>query len=208
LNLLEVCKIPFQKEKASDELHQVPFLPTFFNSLCEYLKFEYVVPEDREPTEEELGLMEEFEVIKQEVAKVVAAIASDGVQEIKDKEATLEDKMMYGSETSALQRLYSNGNRNLVGISKSNMPETLVNILANNPQNVETVITVTEAIAHSALFCKSAELLTSMGVMKDLLRIIAETDDFRSYLVHIAIEAVWNLIEVQGIGAIESIADQ
>jgi len=65
LNLLNVCKIPFQKEKASDELHQVPFLPTFFNSLCEYLKFEYDVPEDREPTEEELGLMEEFDLIKQ-----------------------------------------------------------------------------------------------------------------------------------------------
>jgi len=115
---------------------------------------------------------------------------------------------MYGSETSALQRLYSNGNRNLIGISKSKMPETLVNILANNPKNIETVITVTEAIAHSALYYKSAEMLTSMGVMKDLLRIIAETDDFRSYLVHIAIEAVWNLIEVQGIEAIESVADQ
>jgi len=52
---------------------------------------------------------------------------------LKDKEATLEDKMMYGSETSPLQRLYRNGNRNLIGISKSHMPETLVNILANNP---------------------------------------------------------------------------
>lgn len=47
-----------------------------------------------------------------------------------------------------------------------------------------------------------------MGVMKDLLRIISETEDFRSYLVHIAIEAVWNLIEVQGQPAIETIADQ
>lgn len=70
------------------------------------------------------------------------------------------------------------------------------------------MITVTEAIAHSALYAKSAEQFTNMGVMKDLLRIISETEDFRSYLVHIAIEAVWNLIEVQGQPAIETIADQ
>jgi hypothetical protein len=88
------------------------------------------------------------------------------------------------------------------------MPDTLVNILAQNPENQETVITVTEAIAHSALYCKAAEKFTSMGVMKDLLRIISDTKDFRSYLVHIAIEAIWNLIEVQGQPAIESIADQ
>jgi len=88
------------------------------------------------------------------------------------------------------------------------VPETLVNILANNPQNKETVITVTEAIAHSALYAKSAEQFTSMGVMKDLLRIISETEDFRSYLVHIAIEAVWNLIEVIGQPAVETVADQ
>jgi cilia- and flagella-associated protein 69 len=47
-----------------------------------------------------------------------------------------------------------------------------------------------------------------MGVMKDLLRIISETQDFRSYLVHIAIEAVWNLIEVMGQAAVETVADQ
>jgi|JI102314A2RNA_FD_contig_21_5792447_length_453_multi_2_in_0_out_0_2 hypothetical protein len=68
LNLLAVCKIPFQKEKASDELHQVPFLPGFLNSLCELMKYEYRVPEGREAEEEELGLMEEFETIKQEIA--------------------------------------------------------------------------------------------------------------------------------------------
>lgn len=83
--------------------------------------------------------------------------------------------MMYGNETSPLQRLYKNGNRNLIGISKSDIPETLVNILAQNPEDMETVITVTEAIAHSSLYCKSAEQFTSMGVMKDLLRIISET---------------------------------
>jgi len=28
----------------------VPFLPAFLNSLCEFMKYEYCVPEDREAT--------------------------------------------------------------------------------------------------------------------------------------------------------------
>ena len=45
-----------------------------------------------------------------------------------------------------------------------------------------------------------------MGVMKDLVRFITEAYDFRSYIVHISIEALWNLIEVVGQNAIESMA--
>ena len=45
-----------------------------------------------------------------------------------------------------------------------------------------------------------------MGVMKDLIRFISEAPDFRSYIVHISIEAIWNMIEVVGQNAIESVA--
>jgi hypothetical protein len=45
-----------------------------------------------------------------------------------------------------------------------------------------------------------------MGVLKDLVRIISEAQDFRSYIVYISIEAIWNLIEVYGQKAIESMA--
>ena len=45
-----------------------------------------------------------------------------------------------------------------------------------------------------------------MGVMKDLVRFITEAQDFRSYIVHISIEALWNMIEVVGQNAIESMA--
>ncbi len=44
--LLEVCKIPFQKEKSSDESKQVPNLPVFFNALCPYLHYDIKVEED------------------------------------------------------------------------------------------------------------------------------------------------------------------
>ena len=45
-----------------------------------------------------------------------------------------------------------------------------------------------------------------MGVLKDLVRILSEASDFRSYIVHISIEAIWNLIEVVGQKAIETMA--
>jgi len=47
-----------------------------------------------------------------------------------------------------------------------------------------------------------------MGVLKDLVRLLSEAPDFRSYIVHISIEAIWNLIEVQGNSAVESMASE
>ena len=40
LSLLEVLKVPFEKEKSSDENKQVPNLPVLFNSLCAILRYE------------------------------------------------------------------------------------------------------------------------------------------------------------------------
>jgi hypothetical protein len=59
-------------------------------------------------------------------------MAGEGVQEIKDQEASLEEKMMYGVENSPLKRLYKNGTRNLRAIAQSDVPEALVSVLAEN----------------------------------------------------------------------------
>ena len=40
LNLLEVLKVPFEKEKSSDENKQVPNLPIMFNALCAFMRYE------------------------------------------------------------------------------------------------------------------------------------------------------------------------
>lgn len=57
---------------------------------------------------------------------------------------------------------------------------------------------VVEAIANTSLYLPNSEMFSSMGVLKDLVRLIADAPDFRSYIVHISIEAIWNLIEVEG----------
>lgn len=55
-----------------------------------------------------------------------------------------------------------------------------------------------EAIGSTSLFIKNAERYAYMGVMKDLVRIFEESQDFRSYAVSIAMDAIWNLVEVIG----------
>ena len=143
--LLEVCKVAFEKEKSSDETKQVPNLPTLFNALCLLLKYEF--PLEGEDEEEQLEYAQQYELICTEIANTVSAIASYGIQEIKDQEASLEDKLVYGSETSPMQRLYTNGNRNLRGLAGSDMPETLVNVLASSAKQRDTIVAVIEAIA-------------------------------------------------------------
>ena len=64
--------------------------------------------------------------------------------------------MIYGSSTSPMQRLYSKGNRNLIGIANSEIPETLVNVLAMNAKSRDTIVAIIEAIAHSSLYIKNA----------------------------------------------------
>ena len=53
LSILDVLKVPFVKEQASDELSQVPNMPMPFNSLCRLLKTEIPVPLDQEMSLEE-----------------------------------------------------------------------------------------------------------------------------------------------------------
>jgi len=53
-------------------------------------------------------------------------IASEGISEIKEQEASVEDKLLFGAASSAMKRLYEKGTRNLMAISKSEVPESLV----------------------------------------------------------------------------------
>ena len=92
------------------------------------------------------------------------------------------------------------------GISNSDVAETLVSVLAESTRAKDTIVAVIEAIADTSIYYENAIKFTNMGVMKDLVRFITESQDFRSYVVHISVEAIWNLIEVVGQPAIDSLA--
>ena len=202
LSMLDVLKVPFVKELASDELSQVPNMPLAFNALCTLLKMEIPVSADQEITIEEAEFLQQFDQAQCEIANTLSVIASEGVNDIKDQEASIEDKMLYGTASSPMKRLYEKGTRNLIAISKSEVPETLVGLLAQGNRSKDVLISVIEAIGSTALFIRVAERYAYMGVMKDLVRIFTESPDFRSYAVSIAMDPIWNLVEVVGQRAI------
>jgi hypothetical protein len=71
---LEICRIPFVKEKSSDENIHVPNIPVFLNSLCPLLKYE---TPDRSM---------DYEAMCVEIANTISEIASYGIQELKETE--------------------------------------------------------------------------------------------------------------------------
>jgi len=75
LNFLELCKTPFTKLKCSDENNHVPLLPIFFNSLCPLLRIE------------DAHKHEDLEEVTMAVGDLIADFASQGSQEMKEKES-------------------------------------------------------------------------------------------------------------------------
>ena len=72
--LLEVLKVPFEKEKASDESKQVPNMPILFNALCPLIRYE--IPSE---SDEDIAIVQKYDKICVEVANVVTAVASYGI---------------------------------------------------------------------------------------------------------------------------------
>lgn len=108
-----------------------------------------------------------------------------------------------GEETPAeneepMQDFYSKGSRNLWAIAKSDIPETLVGILAENKWSKEVMSVIIDAISNSSLYRPIATKFASMGVLKDLVLFIADHQDFWSGFVKAAIDSIWNIIEVGG----------
>ena len=78
---------------------------------------------------------------------------------------------------------------------------TLVSLLTDDGarrSSIDTIITVLEAVAAVSLYKPITDKIIPLGIGRELVRIISQTKDFRSYVVSLAIEALWNLIEVGG----------
>ena len=66
----------------------------------------------------------------------------------------------------------------MIGIAKSDVPETLVGILAENKKSKEVVEVIIETISFCSLYWPIANKFASMGVLKDLVLFIGENIDF------------------------------
>ena len=89
--------------------------------------------------------------------------------ENEEKEATEEDKAMLGTDTKGNRSISTT---NLIGISKSEIPETLVNLLAENKKDINVIIVVIEALAACSIYEPNSQKFSSMGVLKDLVLLL------------------------------------
>lgn len=108
-----------------------------------------------------------------------------------------------------LIRFFKNGNRNLKAFAESYVPVTLCRLLTEEGvqrSSTDTMISVLEALTAVSYYEPIAQQVVELGVGRDLINIINESKDFRSYVVSLAIEALWNLIEVGGQVAITHLA--
>jgi len=193
--LLQLCSKPFTKERMSDENIHVPMLPKFLNSVCPLLRLTSPTPDQ--------------EILILSACKLIGTFAAEGVMEIREKEASLEDKAIFGHDSSPLSRMYKNGTRNLLAIASSDVIDGLVACLAENLKKPdELVCAIINAIANSSLYFPNAEKFALLGGLSDLVQVLCRADDFRSYLVRISIEAIWNVLEVGGTNAVETMATE
>jgi uncharacterized protein YgbK (DUF1537 family) len=169
MSFLDVLKVPFVKEISSDELTQVPNMPMVFDALCLLLKMQIQIPQE-EISSDVADSLQALDRAQCEIANTISVIASEGVNEIKEQEASIEDKLLFGSTSSPMKRLYEKGTRNLIAISNSQVADALVNLIASGSCSNDLRVSMTEAIGCTALYCKVAERYAYMGVLKDLVR--------------------------------------
>lgn len=185
IDLIKICNKPFLKEKISDELNYVPKTVFLLNSICDILQSDVIKKEN-------------LFILYIECISFIHDFVSYGVDEYKNQESDLQMKKMYGINFSLLNTLQNEGTRNLRLVSNSNVLETLVFILTNNSNDDKYIIIVINSLLNCALFKNNAEKLSNLGVLKDLVQIISDSSDFRSLLVRVSIEAIWNILENGG----------
>lgn len=157
-------------------------------------------------------VQQECDLLRGDIADTITEIASQGVKEIKEAEPTSEDKLLYGQDMALpLLRFYKNGNRNMKVIFETAVAASITELLMETSEtafgySVETKIALLEALAAITIYEPIAQACVEMDVGRDLVRIIKQTADFRSYVVALAIEVQFNLIEVGGPMATQKIA--
>lgn len=171
------------------------------NSLCDLLNYEVPVNEDPDGS-----ITTEWENARMEIANTLTAIANFEAADQLEQEPTEEDKIIHGAaNASPMLRLFANGTKNLKAISASRVPGTVVALLgeeSSSKTSVDTMISLLETLTAISVYQPITKTVIQLDAGRTLVRIINQQNDFRSYVVSLAIEALWNLIEVGGKEAI------
>lgn len=91
-------------------------------------------------------------------------------------------------------------------IDKSDLVEDIIFTMQNYQKNYEFLLPILELISSCILFRNLAQKFSNFGILKDIIYVIFECEDFRSYIVKSCFEIIWNTIDAVGISSINLFA--
>ncbi|KRX04785.1 Armadillo-type fold [Pseudocohnilembus persalinus] len=197
--ICEVASLPFKKTKASDELKYVPILPEFLNCFKPLLYNTY--NETNEIYNQEIT-----QTLRYYAINFLKSFSCENIDEIMQKEKNFENKKMQGYEKSPLTQLMNDGTKNLRALLESELVEDIIFTMQYYQKNYEYLLPLLDLISSCILFRDLAQKFSNFGILKDIIYVIFDCEDFRSYIVKICFEIIWNAIEAVGISCIKLFA--
>jgi hypothetical protein len=99
------------------------------------------------------------------------------------------------NEKTALENIKLNGTKYLRAIAATDLPESLVHVLADSVMDSQLSAYIVQAISALSLYAPLARKIGELGAMKDLVVVICNSENFRDPLVNICIDCIWNILE-------------
>jgi hypothetical protein len=132
---------------------------------------------------------------------------NEGIEEIKMQEESFEEKKVQAS-VSPIQRLIEKGTRNLRSFDQSELMPEIIILINKYQDNPEILVKIAEIVSVCALYRPLAQKVVDLGILKDIINLVFKTDDYRSYLVILGFDIIWNTIDSVGISALKSFATE
>ncbi len=73
-------------------------------------------------------------------------------------------------------------------------------------KNYEYLLPILDLVSNCILYKGLAEKYSNFGILKDIVYVIFDCEDFRSYIVKSCFEIIWNAIEAVGVSCIKIFA--
>jgi hypothetical protein len=134
--------------------------------------------------------------------------AYENIADILKAEESFENKKNQGYEISPLQKLIESGTKNLEAISQSNLIDTLLELIGRYQTSPEYLYPLIETFSYMIMYRKLAQHLCAKQILRLIIDTVFLCEDFRSYIVKLCFEIIWNAIEGIGVAAVEVFVDR
>ena len=86
------------------------------------------------------------------------------------------------------------------------MIEDIIFTMQHYSKNYEYLVPILDLISNCIMYRELAQKFSNFGILKDIIYVIFDCEDFRSYIVKSCFEIIWNAIDAVGVSAIKLFA--